>query len=483
MPELSVQELVADLENELAPLQRQLEQSLDFAQVERTLTTLMATMMGPLLTDWLDKLQGQANVVEPLKVLGAQCALRFKEYRVVHLRLSLGQVIEVRVPYFIKALPKTSKRLRKRGPNGSGRYLGLEVLGFIDRCSAGLVSDVVQQAVLSPSFEVARQVLAQRGLALNVKTIRRLCQELARRGIDERGVVSLAGHEDLRGRTLVIGIDGGRMRERRRKRGPKPKGAKRQGYHRDWKEPKLFTIYALDAEGNVVKDFAPLYDATWEDHEAMFALLERYLKALDLASLSRVVFCGDGAPWIWNDVEALLGRLGLPAAKVVQVLDYTHAKQNVGELLAWLPKRLRTSKLEAHWKRLLWQGKIDILRQEIDQTFSSPRRRQQALRKWRSYFETNAKRMQYETFEAQGLPCGSGCVESAIRRVINLRLKGPGTFWTRQMGECMLFLRSQLLSGRWQVMLHNITTKVTKQLRYSQLIDVSANDYERQQAA
>jgi hypothetical protein len=74
-------------------------------------------------------------------------------------------------------------------------------------------------------------------------------------------------------------------------------------------------------------------------------------------------------------------------------------------------------------------------------------------------------------------------VESAIRRVINLRLKGAGTFWTRQMGECMLFLRSQLLSGRWQVMLHNLTTKVTKQLRYSQLIDVSANDYERQQAA
>ncbi len=47
MPELSVQELVADLENELAPLQRQLEQSLDFAQVERTLTTLMATMTAP----------------------------------------------------------------------------------------------------------------------------------------------------------------------------------------------------------------------------------------------------------------------------------------------------------------------------------------------------------------------------------------------------------------------------------------------------
>jgi hypothetical protein len=483
MPELSVQEIMADVEKELAPLQRQLEQHLDFAQVERALTTLMATAIGKLLTDWLESLLGQADVVERLKALGAQCALRFKEYRLVHLRLSLGQVIEVRAPYWIKASPKNSRRRGKRGPNGSGRYLGLEVFGFIDRCSPGLLSDVVQQAVLSPSFEVARQVLAQRGLVLNIKTLRRLCQSLARRGLDERGVVSLADHEDLTGRTLVIGIDGGRMRERRRKRGRKPKDAKRQGYHREWREPKLFTLYALDDEGNVVKEFAPLYDATWEDHEVMFALLERYLKALDLESVSRVVFCGDGAPWIWNDVEALIGRLGLPLGKVFQVLDYTHAKQNVGELVALLPKHVRSGKLEAHWKHLLWQGKIEALRHEIEQTFTSLKRRQQALRKWRNYFETNSKRMQYEAFEAQGLPCGSGCVESAIRRVINLRLKAPGTFWTREMGEHMLFLRCQLLSGRWQIMLHNLTRRVANQLTYRQLSDVPANDYEQPQAA
>jgi hypothetical protein len=35
-------------------------------------------------------------------------------------------------------------------------------------------------------------------------------------------------------------------------------------------------------------------------------------------------------------------------------------------------------------------------------------------------------------------------VESAIRRVINLRLKAPGTFWTAAMGECFLFLRHQI---------------------------------------
>jgi hypothetical protein len=38
----------------------------------------------------------------------------------------------------------------------------------------------------------------------------------------------------------------------------------------------------LDNEGEVVKSFAPLHDATMQNHEGLFALLERYLDALDL---------------------------------------------------------------------------------------------------------------------------------------------------------------------------------------------------------
>ena len=38
--------------------------------------------------------------------------------------------------------------------------------------------------------------------------------------------------------------------------------------------------------------------------------------------------------------------------------------------------------------------------------------------------------MNYATYARRGLPLGSGAVESAIRRVINLRLKGNGMFWT-----------------------------------------------------
>lgn len=481
MPPLSVHDVTVELEEALPSLRAQLKETLDFAQVERALTALMGTLMACVLTEFVEELFGEPGFVAPLKDLGARCGFRLKEYRVVRLRLGLGQVIEVHTPYFLKAAPKRGRR--KRGPNGRGCYLGLEVLGFIERCSAMLISDVVQLVLLSPSFEVAHRVLAQRGIELQVKTLRRLCQGLAQRGLAERGPVSFEGTETLRGLTPIIGIDGGRMRERRAKRGRKPKGQKRQGYHSEWKEPKLFTLYAVDAEGKVVKEFDPLHDATLGDHEALFALLERYLDALDLDEVSRVVFCGDGAPWIWGGVEALLGRGGLASARVYQVLDYTHAKQNLHHILDLLPKRLRTTELEQRWKTLLWQGEIAELGQEITQTFPSKSRRQRALRKWESYFVANADRMQYQAFEAQGLPCGSGCVESAIRRVINLRLKAPGTFWTPDMGESVLFLRSQLLSGRWEVLLHNLTTRTAKQMRSDRVSKQTANDYELPQAA
>jgi hypothetical protein len=43
--------------------------------------------------------------------------------------------------------------------------------------------------------------------------------------------------------------------------------------------------------------------------------------------------------------------------------------------------------------------------------------------------------------------------------VINLRLKGAGIFWTAEMAEVMLFLRSQFLCGRWNIVLDNLVNK------------------------
>nr|NGX58704.1 hypothetical protein [Chlamydiota bacterium] len=47
------------------------------------------------------------------------------------------------------------------------------------------------------------------------------------------------------------------------------------------------------------------------------------------------------------------------------------------------------------------------------------------------------------------LPIGSGAMESAIRRIVNLRMKCPCVFWTEEGANSMLMLRSYFKSGRW----------------------------------
>lgn len=319
--------------------------------------------------------------------------------------------------------------------------------------------------LLCPSLETAKAVLGEQGVQINSKTLRRYCQLVGEKGMAWRGPMSLSGSEKLDGVTVVIGVDGGRLRERRGKRGRWKKGQKRRGYTTEWREPKLFTIYFLHGNGDIIREIPPLHDATMGNHEAMFELLEQYLTALPLESAERVVFCGDGASWIWSDVAALCKRMNLDMTKVHQVLDYTHAKQQLGKLLDYVGKqgtgKRKRGNVDCQWKKLLWEGKIDDLKTEIEQQCVG-KRQDAALKKWQTYFKDNENRMQYQHFEQHGLPCGSGSVESAIRRVINLRLKAPGTFWTIEMAEVFLFLRAQLISGRWSIMMHNLIRQMAR---------------------
>jgi len=64
--------------------------------------------------------------------------------------------------------------------------------------------------------------------------------------------------------------------------------------------------------------------------------------------------------------------------------------------------------------------------------------------------------MQYHQLRQNKLPCGSGIVESAIRRVINLRFKSASTFWKHENVEKLIFLRAIFLAGRWNIMINNL---------------------------
>jgi hypothetical protein len=57
--------------------------------------------------------------------------------------------------------------------------------------------------------------------------------------------------------------------------------------------------------------------------------------------------------------------------------------------------------------------------------------------------------MAYPTFRAQGFPIGSGLVESAGKRLVGQRAKGPGMQWTVTGAEAIATLRALYLSGAW----------------------------------
>ena len=73
-----------------------------------------------------------------------------------------------------------------------------------------------------------------------------------------------------------------------------------------------------------------------------------------------------------------------------------------------------------------------------------------------AYFEARRHRMRYRSFRRRGIPMGSGAVESAIRRVVNLRLKGPSIFWRGPNAERMLHMRAYFKAGRWDELMQRV---------------------------
>lgn len=78
-----------------------------------------------------------------------------------------------------------------------------------------------------------------------------------------------------------------------------------------------------------------------------------------------------------------------------------------------------------------------------------PATAQQAQTAALTYLEPRLAQMAYATFRAQGLPIGSGAVESANKLVVEHRLKGAGRRWAERNVTPMVALRGALCSGRW----------------------------------
>jgi hypothetical protein len=306
-------------------------------------------------------------------------------------------------------------------------------------------------AVLCPSFEVAANALRGLGITMNEHLLQSITTRFACLVKSVRIECNGDAAWKKPGIKILVCVDGGRIRERCLKRGKRKSGQKRQGYTTNWFEPRLLTVSQFDEEGKKIKSVSPIIDGSCESLDDFFELLHEYLLSINLDEASEIVFCADGGKGIWPRIDNLIRELSLSNAK--QILDYTHAKQNISIVKKIISDALKLSdkenkKLSSQVRELLWNGDIngiaDLVREKLSRKSKSLKT---ALKKLNEYFGDHSK-FQYKKFRDKGLPTGSGTVESAIRRVINLRVKGAGLFWNRKHAENIILLRSLVLTGK-----------------------------------
>lgn len=423
----------------------------------------------------LNSLLSSVVFLNILKQWGRQCACRFLEYRKINIRLKSGRQWQISSPVFLRAKPKRKRGRSPKRQKGSLRHLGLELLGIIKRTSPALIEICVSMAVLCPSFEVAANALRGLGITMNEHLLQNITQRFGRFVKNARVECNNEDVWQKPGIKVLICVDGGRIRERRKKRGKPKKGLKRQGYYTEWFEPRLLTINQFDKNGKKIKSVNPILDGSCGSMDDFFELLKEYLESINLEEASEVVFCADGGQGIWPRIDQLINDLMLDNAK--KILDYTHAKQNINIVKKTITDALKlskkeTRKLSVQIRELLWEGDIDGIAALVREWLPGKRKAPKAaLKKLNDYFGDYSK-FQYHTFSDQGLPTGSGTVESAIRRVINLRIKGTGLFWKKENAENIILIRSLVLTGKLRNACRIVSGKVKNMYHNNILTDL-----------
>jgi hypothetical protein len=206
----------------------------------------------------------------------------------------------------------------------------------------------------------------------------------------------------------------------------------------------------LDDKGDMDRSWHPIYEVTMGDADETFALLSGLLRRVGVHLAAVVLFVSDGAEWIWRRIAAALAEAGVPEERIRLVLDCYHASEYIAAALD-LCKDMNAEKCEALRKELckllLTPGGPPQVIARLRQLGKGGRARK--IHKKVDYLEKHLQHMPYAELKAEKLPIGSGIVESAVRRIINLRFKSASMCWRPDHLRPLLYLRAILKSGRW----------------------------------
>lgn len=165
----------------------------------------------------------------------------------------------------------------------------------------------------------------------------------------------------------------------------------------------------------------------------------------DIDHRAEVVLLSDGAEWIESVRQEVLD--GLPV-RVTHILDHRHAEEHL-----WAAARACLGDKAAVWitdpLEDLSHGRIDAVLAALQSLPSPTAEAAKLIATTCEYYDRRRAMLDYPRFRAQGYQIGSGLAESACKRLVSQREKGPGMHWTVPGAQAIATLRAAYLSNRW----------------------------------
>jgi hypothetical protein len=162
----------------------------------------------------------------------------------------------------------------------------------------------------------------------------------------------------------------------------------------------------------------------------------------------RLVGLADGAKDNWTFLESTLAKVRAS----VCILDFFHAAEHVNAAFgaAYGDGSVQARAAFAKWRVVLLEdsdGAEKLIRAIAHLHHKHPRSK--VITQVLGYLRSNRHRMRYADCRAQGLPIGSGVVESACKMLVTQRMKNSGMRWGQEGGQAILTARSWCLSDRF----------------------------------
>lgn len=230
-----------------------------------------------------------------------------------------------------------------------------------------------------------------------------------------------------------------------------------------WQEVKCGIIYELSQRVEISEGRWELLKrercAVRANVKAFRARLWALCLRAGLRECDRVIVIGDGAAWIDQTAEFLFAR-------AERIVDYYHVSERI-----WAVANMRwgeSSRQARRWAKgklhELKEGKVLEVIGAIKRLKMKAGEGQEVREGAIGYLSKRVEQMKYGKYRKEGMPIGSGAIESSCKQLVTARCKQAGMRWSEAGLDAIVALRCFVMNER----LDEICPKATMHIEWAE---------------